>query len=369
MITVVHNNTHKTAGRTSVIPCDPPFAILLNPDQCSLDFDEEIRDIQNGENLITEQSTSSPIEGQVEFGELALESGNDTTPIVVDSAIEPASSKTTSSKASSSGMVLRSAINAQSEPNESSGLDQSQALTFVSTHFYSSMPFTSSSKLAQQEEMAESYLKEKENWIQSKAFNLVKISEVPLGANVISSHVIYKWKSADTLKARIVPHGHRDEEKQFLRTDAPTMSVEVLRMIVSIAVENQWRIGSLDVKAAYLQATGFNRIIYVRPPKEDQDSNNLWKLEKPAYGLADSGRLWFLTAFRALEAHGLRPCPYDRTVFTSKNSLLFVTTQVDNFLFTGSQSEMKLFTEYMNAQFQLSELEYDNFYVYGTRFS
>jgi hypothetical protein len=42
-------------------------------------------------------------------------------------------------------------------------------------------------------------------------------------------------------------------------------------MIVAIAVENQWRIGSLDVKAEYLQATGFNRIIYVRPPKEDQD--------------------------------------------------------------------------------------------------
>jgi hypothetical protein len=43
--------------------------------------------------------------------------------------------------------------------------------------------------------------------------------------------------------------------------------VEVLRMIVSIAVENQWRIGSLDVKAAYMQATEYKRIIYVHPPK------------------------------------------------------------------------------------------------------
>jgi hypothetical protein len=231
------------------------------------------------------------------------------------------------------------------------------------------MPFTSSSKLALQEEMADSYLQEKENWVKAKAFNLVKISDVPAGANIISSHVVYKWKSEDTLKARIVTHGHRDDEKQFLRTDAPTMSVEVLRMIVSIAVENQWRIGSLDVKAAYLHATGFNRIIYVRPPKEERDSKNLWKLEKPAYGLADSVRLWFLTAFRALESHGLRACPYDKTVFASKNSLLFVTTQVDNFLFAGSHSEMVLFTEYMKAQFQLSELEYDNFSVYGTVFS
>jgi Reverse transcriptase (RNA-dependent DNA polymerase) len=153
-----------------------------------------------------------------------------------------------------------------------------------------------------------------------------------------------------------------------MRTDAPTISVEVLRMIVSIAVENQWRIGSLDVKAAYLQATGFNRIIYVRPPKEDEDRNNLCKIEKPAHGLADSGRLWFLTAFRALEFYGLRSCPYDKTVFASKNSLLVVTTQVENILFTGTHSEMMLFTDYMKAQFQLSELEYDNFCGYRTKF-
>jgi hypothetical protein len=81
-------------------------------------------------------------------------------------------------------------------------------------------------------------LQEKENWIRSKAFDLVKLADVPPGANIISSHVIYKWKSEITLKQRIVPHGHRDEEKQFLRTDVPTMYVEVLRMIVSIAVEN-----------------------------------------------------------------------------------------------------------------------------------
>jgi Reverse transcriptase (RNA-dependent DNA polymerase) len=248
-------------------------------------------------------------------------------------------------------------------------LDQSQAVTFVSTHFFSSMPFTSSSKLALQEEMAESYLQEKNNWVKAKAFNLVKIADVPVGANIISSHVVYKWKAEDSLKARIVPHGHRDDEKQFLRTDAPTMSVEILRLIVSIAVENNWKIGSLDVKAAYLQATGFNRKIYVRPPKEERDSNNVWRLEKPAYGLADSGRLWFLTAFRALESHGLNACPYDKTVFASKTALLFVTTQVDNFLFTGSDSEMKQFTDYMKAQFELSELEYDNFSVYGTVFS
>jgi hypothetical protein len=95
----------------------------------------------------------------IENEETTLERGTETTPSMTGSFVEPASSK--SSGASSSAMVLRSSTNAQSESKDSSELDQSQALTFVSTHFYSSLPFTSSSKLAQQEEMTESYLQEK----------------------------------------------------------------------------------------------------------------------------------------------------------------------------------------------------------------
>jgi Reverse transcriptase (RNA-dependent DNA polymerase) len=135
---------------------------------------------------------------------------------------------------------------------------------------------------------------------------LVKTSDIPPRSNVISSHVVYKWKTEDALKARIFPHGHKDDEKELLRTDAPTMAVEILRLIVSIAAEKGWKLGSLDVKAAYLQAAGFQREIYVRPPSEEGDNSHVWKLEKHAYGLADSGRLWFLTAFKALESYELR---------------------------------------------------------------
>jgi hypothetical protein len=129
MITVIHNNTHKTAGRTGVIPCDPPFAILLNPHECNLDFDEGIRNVQNDENSIIEPSTISPTESEnvqenlpnenvIENEETALEPVIETKPSMTGSIIEPASSK--SSRASGSAMVLRSSTNAQSESKESS---------------------------------------------------------------------------------------------------------------------------------------------------------------------------------------------------------------------------------------------------------
>jgi hypothetical protein len=67
------------------------------------------------------------------------------------------------------------------------------------------------------------------------AFNLVKIPDVPVGASIISSHVVYKWKAEDSLKARIVPHGHRDVEKQFLCSNNVCRRFKV---VFSIAVKN-----------------------------------------------------------------------------------------------------------------------------------
>jgi hypothetical protein len=147
------------------------------------------------------------------------------------------------------------------------------------------------------------------------------------------------------------------------------MSFEAMCLIISIAAERKWRIGTPDVKAAYLQATGFCRKIYVRPPKEDADRSHLWQFKKPTNGLVESGLLWFLTSFRTLEAHNLRQCPYENTLFRSEYSDLFVTTQVDNFIYSGTDHAIGDFESNMESHFTLSELERDNFTVYGTTFS
>jgi hypothetical protein len=52
-----------------------------------------------------------------------------------------------------------------------------------------------------------------------------------------------------------------DDDKEIIRTDAPTILVEVMRLVVSVAAECGWRLGSFDIKAVYLQATGFDREI------------------------------------------------------------------------------------------------------------
>jgi len=59
-----------------------------------------------------------------------------------------------------------------------------------------------------------------------RTVRMIPPSKIPKGANVITSHVIYKVKQSDDgdlfLKARIAPHGNKDREKSGLKTDSAT---------------------------------------------------------------------------------------------------------------------------------------------------
>jgi Reverse transcriptase (RNA-dependent DNA polymerase) len=77
------------------------------------------------------------------------------------------------------------------------------------------------------------------------------------------------------------------------------MAVDIFRFLISIAAERGWILASLDIKAAYLQAEDYNRLVFVKPPREEGDDANLWLLMAAAYGLVVSGRLWYLTSLQS----------------------------------------------------------------------
>lgn len=68
-----------------------------------------------------------------------------------------------------------------------------------------------------------------------------------------------------------MPWGHRDLEKENLRGDAPPLYLDCLRLIISLAVEHGWKFKKMDVKTAHIQANGFKRTIFVRPPRDEID--------------------------------------------------------------------------------------------------
>lgn len=90
---------------------------------------------------------------------------------------------------------------------------------------------------------------------------------------------------------------HKDIEKNELRGNGPSLNLDAMRVLLSIAAEHKWTVRKVDVKSAYLQAKEFNRYVFVRPPHEESDKDVLWKLLVSTYGLTDLGRLGYLTSY------------------------------------------------------------------------
>lgn len=56
----------------------------------------------------------------------------------------------------------------------------------------------------------------------------------------------------------------------------------------------------MDITAAFLHARSFKPKLFVRSLMEEQDQSKLWHLTVAACGIADSGRLRYLTSDSAL---------------------------------------------------------------------
>ena len=140
-------------------------------------------------------------------------------------------------------------------------------------------------------------------------------------------------------KARLVVRGFEEEEQ--LQKDAPTASKTSLRITFGFAMDNNWEIETIDIRAAFLQSQQIEREVYVIPPKEAGIDGKLWRLRKPVYGLVDAARCWFLSLQNELPNCGCKQSQLDKAVFRwMKNSLLegIFVLHVDDFFITGSKN-------------------------------
>ena len=65
-------------------------------------------------------------------------------------------------------------------------------------------------------------------------------------------------------------------------------------MLVALAANQNFRVVSMDIKAAFLQAKKLDREVFVRPPDDIRKEGKIWKLLKPLYGLDDASRKFYL---------------------------------------------------------------------------
>ena len=127
------------------------------------------------------------------------------------------------------------------------------------------------------------------------------LTTLPEGQAVIGGRWVYAIKedlnNGEKFKARFVAKGYSQiENVNYTETFSPTARITSVRMLVQLAVENQYIIHQMDVKTAYLNAE-IDCDLYVEQPRGFVETNSrreklVWRLKKALYGLKQSGRIW-----------------------------------------------------------------------------
>ena len=184
---------------------------------------------------------------------------------------------------------------------------------------------------------------ELDKWREYKVYDEVE----DLGQEAISTRWVLTEKVIDNstvVKARLVARGF-EETTTNIRTDSPTVCKENIRLVATIAAANNWKIHSLDVKAAFLQGFPIDRTIYLVPPPEAAYSKSkLWKLNTAVYGLCDASTSWYLKVSQELSNKGATKSMYDNALFywcASDKLQGIICCHVNDLFFAGSRCFMK----------------------------
>ena len=138
-------------------------------------------------------------------------------------------------------------------------------------------------------EVMEAKQKELQNLFKYDVFEEVD----DIGQERIGSRwVITQKEKADgqknAVKGRLVARGF--QEKESPQSDSPTMLRESLKLYFVVAANEDFTLRSIDIRAAFLQARGLDREVFLEPPKDVKSEGKIWLLKKPLYGLNNTSR-------------------------------------------------------------------------------
>ncbi len=198
--------------------------------------------------------------------------------------------------------------------------------------------------------------KEWQSWVDNKVTSLcTKRGIAP--DKIIRARWVLTWKKSSdpddrskTPKARLVLIGWQDPDLGKIATDSPTLRKESKHLVLSICAAKRWKVFGADIKTAFLSGDKSNREIYFRPPAELKEWLNLspedlFRLEKAAYGLAEAPRAWFLRLTREMREAGLCQSQLDPCLFVLriKNQVCGVCgIHVDDLLGGGTPAMDKI---------------------------
>lgn len=142
------------------------------------------------------------------------------------------------------------------------------------------------------------------------------LTRLPYGKNPVGCKWIFtvKYKfdgSIDRFKARLVAKGFTQSYGiNYQETFAPVAKLNIVLVLPSLAINQDWPLHQLDVKNTFLNRDLEEEVYMIIPlGLENRSNQNLvCKLKKSLYGLKQSPRTWFERFDRILTTNGYSQC-------------------------------------------------------------
>lgn len=153
-----------------------------------------------------------------------------------------------------------------------------------------------------------------------------ELTTLPRGHKAIDLKWVFKVKKDQNgevikHKACLVAKGYVQRQGvDYDEVFAPVTRLEIVRLLLALAAQQNWEVHHLDVKSVFLNGILLEEV-YVRQPKgfvQKGHEDKVYKLLKALYGLRQAPRAWYSRLNQYLLRLGFVKCTYEHAVYTKK---------------------------------------------------
>ncbi|KAJ0591220.1 putative RNA-directed DNA polymerase [Helianthus annuus] len=192
------------------------------------------------------------------------------------------------------------------------------------------------------------------------------VVDLPKGRKPIGCKWVYKIKyksngEIERYKARLVAKGFNQREGvDSGETFSPVVKMVTVRIVLKLAVNNDWPLYQLDINNAFLYGT-LSEDVYMTLPLGyfNNDKNKVCKLVKSLYGLKQAPRKWNEKLTSVLIDMGFKQslCDHSLFILNKKDVVVILLVYVDDIVITGNSSnEIASIKKSLSESFLIKDL-------------
>ena len=165
-------------------------------------------------------------------------------------------------------------------------------------------------------------------------------------------------------KARLVAKGFTQVEGiDYAEIFSPVIKMKTIRMMLALAVQNDWEIEQMDVKTTFLNGR-LEETIYMTQPEgfkvEPKGEELVCLLKRSLYGLKQSPRQWYKRFDSVVTKAGYTRSRFDTCLYyidLGTPSQTFLLIYVDDMLIMGNDlNKISKLKEVLNGEFEMKDM-------------